>query len=192
MSSKIGMFLGIICLSACAGGVDSQAGVTSSSTAGQRVVSGLVSLVDVGKRLARQLSNEEIELRVAHVALGQNGQPVAYAGGVPLMSCEGAPAIDRATSDEAGRYAFKAVAAGDFCAAAGGSMVSFHVDDDSPDLEIQPLVIDLNQYGSTCVLAQPVPNVPASCLVDRDFVGATCYCQTGISAYSSGTISADG
>jgi hypothetical protein len=190
---KTSLFLSLIALGACVPSDNAQDNVSAAATAGEAcVVYGQVTLQAVGSRQRQALVNEPMELKVASVVLGNDGQPVAYANGIPFKSCVGAQAIAQTTTDDSGRYEWKGVAAGDYCVTTRGKEIVFHVDESDYQKGLDTLNIDPNAYGSVCLLDNPPPaGVSNTCFDTRNFVGAKCHCQTSLSSFDSGTIQPD-
>ena len=191
--TRVFLSLGLVAtLGACVGMDGAQSSSAEADTfVGITTVYGTVQVIQPMNRRPMPFARGPVELRAAHVVLGSSGQPVAWAGGVPLTSCEGADAISRSTTDEDGRFEFASVGAGDYCVLALEHEKTMHLDGTEPSKGMDDFVIDLNLYSSTCSYLDPATSANATCLTRRDFIGATCNCQTSLTAYTSGTLVTD-
>ncbi len=182
----------VLALVACAPASDATDPGTSAAATSETTVYGTIELVDAGSYHISKAANEPIELRVASVVLNAQGEPVAYAGGVPFVSCADAEATSRATTDANGRYEFSIAAPGTYCIWARGHELDFRITGEAPTHAIDAFVIDLNAYAGMCVLdAVDAAGKPVSCYTRRDIVGSLCHCQVSMNVYGAGKIVAD-
>lgn len=175
-------------LAGCTAPMEEPTSIGSAQTNVTTDVYGWAMKLQAPVRVAVPLPNEPIQLRPAHVDLGPDGQPTAYANGVPWTVCDGAAALDETTSDAAGSYTFAAVAAGQYCVTARGKDFPFQLDGTLPTKTLERFVIDLNRYGNTCAYTSSVTGEMSTCFTSRDVVGTTCYCQVSLNAYDGGVI----